>query len=344
MKAAVLMEKKQIVIKDVPTPQIAKDEVLIEVACIGVCGSDVHYYEHGRIGRYIVESPIILGHEVAGTVVATGDQVSKVKVGDRVAIEPGVTCGRCDYCKQGRYNLCPDVEFMATPPYDGAWAEYVKCREDFLFVLPDELTFEEGALLEPLSVGVHALLRADVKPYDKVLITGLGPIGQLAAAAGRLLGVHEIYGSDVVDFRRQLGKNQFFQDVCDPSNLADKAAEWTGGQGFDVIIESSGNDKAISSTPSLVKKGGKIVLIGLSSNSQVSLNTNEIVDGEIDLHGVFRYANTYPKTLTLLKHNRIDMDPFITHRYSLDHIQDALHTAIEQKDNSMKIMIYPKGC
>lgn len=343
MKAAVLMEKQNIVIKEVPTPQIADDEVLIEVACIGVCGSDVHYYEHGRIGNYIVESPIILGHEVAGTVVAIGDKVSRVKVGDRVAIEPGVTCGKCDYCKQGRYNLCPKVEFMATPPYDGAWAEYVKSREDFLFVLPDELSFEDGALLEPLSVGVHALLRADVKPYQKVLITGLGPIGQLAAAAARLLGVHEIYGSDVVEFRRQLAKQQFFQDVCDPSQLADKVSEWTDGQGFDVIIESSGNDKAIASLPTQVKRGGKIVLVGLSANSQVSLNTNELVDREIDLYGVFRYANTYPKTMTLLKNNRIDLEPFITHRYSLDQIQDALNTAITQKDSSMKIMIYPKG-
>ncbi len=168
MKAAVLDRPLSIEVKDVPVPEPRPDEALVQVHCIGICGSDVHYYEHGRIGRYEVKQPIILGHEVAGTVVKVGSAVTNVAIGDRVAVEPGVTCGRCDYCKSGRYNLCPDVVFMATPPVDGAWADYVAVRSDFLFKLPEAMSFEEGALLEPLSVGIHAMTRGRVKPSDRV--------------------------------------------------------------------------------------------------------------------------------------------------------------------------------
>ena len=150
MKAAVLEEMKKISVQTIEVPMVAANEVLIRVHCIGVCGSDIHYYEHGRIGNYIVEKPIILGHELAGTIAQLGSEVTGFEIGDRVAVEPGVTCGTCSYCKQGRYNLCPKVVFMATPPIDGAWAEYVTIRADFIYKLPVELSFEDGAMLDRL--------------------------------------------------------------------------------------------------------------------------------------------------------------------------------------------------
>ncbi|OMF21942.1 alcohol dehydrogenase [Paenibacillus sp. FSL H8-0548] len=344
MKAAVLESQGSIEVKQVPIPSVKADEALVEVKCIGICGSDVHYYEHGKIGRYEVKQPLILGHELAGVVVEVGENVQHIKVGDRVAVEPGVTCGRCENCKSGRYNLCPDVVFMATPPVDGAWAEYVAVRADFLFPMPDEMSFEEGALLEPLSVGFHAMKRAQVQPEDRVLVTGLGPIGQLAVAAARLFGVSEIYGSDVVEYRRELAKTMGVTDVCDPmtESLQDKVNEWSHGKGVDVIIETSGNAGAIAASTAHVKRGGKIVLVGLPAAASIGINVNELIDGEIDVLGVFRYANTYPAAIRALQSGKIQLEKTITHKFKLDDIQEALDMAIHQKNSSMKIMIYPK--
>lgn len=343
MKAAVLESPGNIQVKNIPRPLPKSDEALVEVKCIGVCGSDIHYYEHGRIGRYEVKQPIILGHELAGVVVQVGEDVHNVKVGDRVAVEPGVTCGRCDYCKIGRYNLCPEVVFMATPPVDGAWAEFVAVRSDFLFPLPADMSFEEGALLEPLSVGFHAMHRARVQPHDRVLVTGLGPIGQLAVAAARLFGVAEVYGSDVVEYRRTLARTMGITDVCDPNteSAEDKVNDWSQGKGMDVVVETSGNAGAIAAASAQVKRGGKIVLIGIPTAASIGVNINEIVDGELDVLGVFRYANTYPAAIQALQSSKINIEETITHKYRLDDIQEALDTAIHHKNSSMKIMIYP---
>ncbi|WP_027086278.1 NAD(P)-dependent alcohol dehydrogenase [Cohnella panacarvi] len=345
MKAAVLESQGKIEVKEVPIPSVKPDEALVQVKCIGICGSDVHYYEHGRIGRYEVKQPIILGHELAGVVTEVGENVQHIKVGDRVAVEPGVTCGRCENCKSGRYNLCPDVVFMATPPVDGAWAEYVSVRADFLFPLPDGMSFEEGALLEPLSVGFHAMHRAQVKPHDRVLVTGLGPIGQLAVAAARLFGVTEIYGSDVVEYRRDLAITMGITEVCDPvsESLQEKVNSWSDGKGMDVIIETSGNAGAIMATTAQVKRGGKIVLIGLPAVASIGMNVNELIDGEIDVLGVFRYANTYPAAIRALQSGKVCLEDAITHKFNLDDIQEALDLAIHHKNSSMKIMIYPNN-
>lgn len=162
MKAAVLTELKKIEIRELDVPTPGPDEALVRIRACGLCGSDVHYYEHGKIGPYVVTKPIILGHEAAGEVVAVGSEVKNVAPGQRVTIEPGVTCGRCEYCKSGRYNLCPDVRFLATPPYDGAFCEYIAIRADFLYPIPDSMSFEKAALIEPLSVGLHAVDRKSV--------------------------------------------------------------------------------------------------------------------------------------------------------------------------------------
>jgi len=343
MNAAVLNKPLDIEIKQVNVPDPKEDEALIKVHCIGVCGSDVHYYEHGKIGRYVVEEPIILGHELAGEVVKVGKHVENVKIGDRVAVEPGVTCGRCDYCKSGRYNLCPDVVFMATPPVDGAWAEYVSVRSDFLFKLPDEMSYEEGALLEPLSVGIHAMLRGKVTPADRVLVTGLGPIGLLAIQAAKMFGVQEIYATDVVAFRRQLGLQLGAVDVIDPlnENTNEKITELTKGSGVDVIIETSGNQLAISETIKIVNRGGRIVLVGLPVVDEVPIDVTHLIDSEFDIYGVFRYANTYPTAIQALSNSNLNIEDIITHKFALKDIHEAVEVARTEKDTSIKIMIYP---
>lgn len=345
MKVAVLKSPLDIEIKEVAVPQPRPDEALVQVHCIGVCGSDVHYYEHGRIGRYEVKKPLILGHELAGTVVKVGADVKNVSVGDRVAVEPGVTCGRCEYCKSGRYNLCPDVVFMATPPVDGAWAEYVSVRSDFLFKLPEEMSFEEGAMLEPLSVGIHAMNRARVKPGDRVLVTGLGPIGLLAMEAAKLFGVRELYGSDVIEGRRSMAMEMGAAGVLNPAeqDMAAALDEWTQGAGIDVIIETSGSGRAIADTIHLAKRGGRIVFVGLPTTNAIPLDIPALVDAELDVYGIFRYANTYPMAIQALSGREHSVLKVITHRFALTEIQAALDTATKHKESCTKIVIYPKG-
>ncbi len=343
MQAAVLNRPLDIEVKQVPIPVPKADEVLLKVHCIGICGSDVHYYEHGRIGRYVVEAPIILGHELSGVIVEVGSDVSHVAVGDRVAVEPGVTCGRCDYCKSGRYNLCPDVVFMATPPVDGAWAEYVTIRSDFVFKLPEAMSFEEGALIEPFSVGIHAMNRGRVTPADRVLVTGLGPIGLLAVQAAKMYGVSEIYATDVVPFRRELALKMGVTAVFDPSSedVKQKLAEATAGHGADVLVETSGNGRAISDAITTVRRGGRVVLVGMPAKDDLPVNINHLIDSELDVFGLFRYANTYPAAVQALAGGKLDVEQVITHRFALEDIKEAVEMARTQKDTSIKIMIYP---
>jgi L-iditol 2-dehydrogenase len=343
MKAAVLNKPFDIEVKSIPVPVPGEDEALVKVRCIGICGSDVHYYEHGRIGRFVVEAPIILGHELAGEVVEVGAKVTNVSVGDRVAVEPGVTCGTCAYCKSGRYNLCPDVRFLATPPVDGAWAEYVAIRSDFLFRLPEGMSFEQGALLEPLSVGFHAMKRGGVTPADQVLVTGLGPIGLLAAQAARLFGVTEIYATDVVPFRRELALDMGVTAVIDPAkeDTAKRLRELTGGEGVDVIVETSGNAQAVHDAVRTAKRGGRIVLVGMPADDEIPVNINQLIDSELDVYGVFRYANTYSAAIQALRRSGIDIEKVVTHKFALQDIREAVELARTGKDSSIKIMIYP---
>ncbi|HEY4431664.1 MAG TPA: NAD(P)-dependent alcohol dehydrogenase [Paenibacillus sp.] len=343
MNAAIMNEQLSIDVKQIDIPVPKDNEALIKVYCIGICGSDIHYYEHGRIGRYVVKEPIILGHELAGEVVEVGKNVSNLTVGDRVAVEPGVTCGQCDYCKSGRYNLCPDVVFLATPPVDGAWAEYIVMPSDYLFKLPDSMSYEEGAMLEPLSVGFHAMMRGKVQPFDRVLITGLGPIGLLAGQAAKLFGVSEIFGTDVVPFRRQLAMEMGFTAALDPvkENVEQRLNELTNGSGVTLVVESSGNARAMADTIKLVRRGGRIVFVGLPADHEVPMDMGQFIDGEIDAYGVFRYANTYPAAIQALQHSSLEIEKIVTHRFSLTDIQQALEVARKEKETSIKVMIYP---
>jgi L-iditol 2-dehydrogenase len=341
MDAAVMDRPFSINIQQVSIPEPKEDEALVRVHCIGICGSDVHYYEHGKIGRYEVKEPIILGHELAGEVVEVGKNVTNVIAGDRVAVEPGVTCGRCDYCKSGRYNLCPDVVFMATPPVDGAWAEYITIRSDFLFKLPDEVSYEEGALLEPLSVGIHAMNRGNVGPGDRLFISGLGPIGLLTIEAAKMFGVTEIYASDVVPFRREKALELGATAVFDPtqSDIREELQKLCR-QGVSVVVETSGNQHAISNTVKIVNRGGKVVLVGLPVVSDIPLDIPHLIDSEIDIVGIFRYANTYPIAISALQKSKSRLEDVITHKYSLKDTKEAVELARTEKEKSIKVMIY----
>lgn len=343
MKAAIMTEPRTIVTTELPVPEPGEHEALIKVMAVGVCGSDVHYYEHGRIGSAIVQYPMILGHECAGEVIAVGPGVTRVKAGDRVAIEPQTTCGRCSACKSGKYNLCPEVEFFATPPIDGAFAQYVKAREDLLFPIPDTLSYEEAALVEPFSVGIHAANRTNLKPGSSVAIMGMGPVGLLAVAAAKAYGASRIYVTDLEPVRleaaRKLGATHAI-------NVRDQDAVETikalnGRSGVDVAWETAGNPLALQSALLSLKRGGKLAVVGLPVQAEVPLNIHFISDHEVDIYGVFRYTDTYAAGIEILASGICDIRSLITDRYSLGQTQEAMERALNNKSESLKVVVYP---
>lgn len=345
MKAAVLQKPFEITMEELPLPKTDKDEVLVKIMAVGVCGSDVHYYEHGKIGPYVVRKPIILGHECAGIVAAIGENVTRFKLGDRVAVEPGVTCGRCEACKKGRYNLCPDVQFLATPPVDGAFVQYIKHREDFLFPIPDHLSFEEAALNEPFSVGIHAAKRAGLQPGSTVAIMGMGPVGLMALFAAKTFGAKEIIVADVEPIRLEAAKKLGATHTIhvlekDPVR---EIRVLTNGLGADAVFETAGNPKALQSALASVRRGGKMSIVGLPPQEEISVNVPMIVDNEIDIYGVFRYANTYPQGIAFLSSGTADIKSLITDRYALEQTKEALERARTNKSGSLKVMVYPNG-
>lgn len=343
MKSAVLNKPFHITIEQTPLPDLASDEVLVKIMAVGVCGSDIQYYEHGKIGHYVVDKPIILGHECAGIVVATGSKVKSLEIGDRVAIEPGVTCGSCAACKEGRYNLCPDVEFLATPPYDGAFAQYIKHKESFLFKIPDELSYEEAALIEPFSVGIHAATICELKPGSSVFILGMGPVGLTAVAACQMFGASEIIVADVEDNRLQAALKLGATHTIQVRGLdgVQEVMRLTDGHGVDVAFETAGNDNALQTAVRSVKRGGKCAVIGLPPDESIPLPIHHIVDNEIELRGIFRYANTYEQAINFLLTNLIDFSHLITHKYALEETADALEQARTNKSSSLKVVVYP---
>jgi L-iditol 2-dehydrogenase len=345
MKAAIMHNTREIRIEELPVPTIGQGEVLVKVMAVGICGSDLHYYTHGRIGKYVVEKPIILGHECAGDIAAVGSHVSRFKVGDRVAVEPGVTCGHCEACKEGRYNLCPDVQFLATPPVDGAFVQYIKIREDFVFSIPDELSYEEAALIEPFSVGIHAATRTKLQPGSTIAIMGMGPVGLMAVAAAKAFGADTIIVTDLeplrLDAAKQMGATHII-NVRDQDPVRE-VKQITNGQGVDVAWETAGNPKALQSALGSLRRGGKLAIVGLPAQDEIPLNVPFIADNEVDIYGIFRYANTYPKGIKFLAAGIVDATKLITDKYALDQTQEAMERALNYKSECLKVIVYPNG-
>ena len=331
-RAAVLYAPGDLRVEDRPTPEPGPREVLVEVAAVGVCGSDVHYYEHGRIGSHVVRSPLVLGHESAGRVVALGAGAAKHAVGDRVTLEPGVPCGRCRECRAGRYNLCRDVRFFATPPFDGAFANFVTIHEDFAFALPDSVSDEAGALMEPLSVGIWACRKAGVAPGDRVLITGAGPIGLLALQCALAFGATAVTITDVSDERLELARRL-------GATRALRAGEDAGEA--DALIECSGHPAALAAGVAAVRPAGTAVVVGMGPEEDASVPLSLIQNREIWLTGTFRYANTYPTAIALVAEGRVDPEAIVTGRYGLDDAEAALRAGREDPAN-VKAMVVPR--
>lgn len=345
MNISLLNKPFDMEMKEVKVPKIGATDVLVKVMAVGVCGSDVHYYEHGRVGEFVVEKPLILGHECSGVVTDIGSNVTRFKVGDRVAIEPGVPCGECEYCKSGKYNLCPDVEFLATPPVDGAFSQYISHPEGFLFHIPEALSYEEATLNEPFSVGVQACKRANVQPGSTVVIMGMGPVGLMAVVAAKAFGATKIIVSDLekirLDEALKLGATHAIN--IKEEGVATRINEITKGKSVNYAFETAGNPIALQNALAALNNGGTLAIVGLPQQENIELNIPFIANHEINIVGIFRYANTYDMGLEMLASTSADLNTMFTDAYDLNEAKEAMEQARTNKSGSLKVMVYPNG-
>lgn len=331
-RASVLSASRTIAVEERDVPSPAPHEVLVEVKSVGICGSDIHYFEHGRIGDFVVDGPLILGHEASGQIVAVGSAVQDIAPGTRVAMEPGVPCKECEQCRAGRYNLCPDVIFFATPPVDGAFAQYVALDRDFVHPVPNHVSYDAAALMEPLSVGIWANRKAETGLGSRVLITGAGPIGIVCALVARASGAAEVTVTDTNAQRLQHAARLGFTTV-DPSSGSAAALS-----GFTVLIECSGAPAAIAQGIRSLGPAARAVLVGMAPDGNVQLPVDVIQGREIWVTGTFRYANTYPTAVDLVSSGAVDLDALVSKTFTLDQVADAL-SYYKQDPAAMKVVV-----
>jgi L-idonate 5-dehydrogenase len=345
MKAAVLHGAQDIRIEPYRQPELHPGMVLLRNRRVGICGSDLHYYEHGYCAAFVPDRPFVLGHELCGEVAALADDVETVKVGQRVTVNPARSCGFCEYCKAGRINLCRKTIMLGsastTPPTDGAFAEFVTVRADQCHTLPAEVDDGIGAMIEPFSVALHAIKRAGVVSGKRVLVTGGGTIGLLVAITARAFGAVPVAVSDIIAARRNKAVELGAEVGLDPlaTDLRETVQELTG-DGFDMIFEASGAAPALRSAFDLVRPGGTIVQIGTLGTADIPLPANQLMIREINFLGSMRYGDTFDQAIRLVAAGRVNLQPLINSVFALDDSEEALRFAAD-KSQALKVQLRP---
>ena len=325
--------------RSIPTPKA--DEVLVKLEYVGICGSDMHYYETGAIGDYVVEPPFVLGHEPGGTVVEVGSNVKHLKVGDKVALEPGKTCGHCEFCRQGKYNLCPDVVFFATPPVDGVFQEYVAHEAALCFKLPPQVSTLEGALIEPLAVGFHAANQGGAHAGQTAVVMGAGCIGLVSMMALKAEGVSRVYVVDVMQKRLDKALELGADGVINgkDEDAVETVRRLTGGAGCDLVIETAGTEITSRQAVHMTKKGATIVLVGYSKTGEITLPMSLALDKELTFKTVFRYRHIYPMAIDAVAAGRVNLEGIVTDIFDFDDIQNAMDKSVTDKANIVKAVV-----
>jgi len=344
--SAVLYKKREeypqcdIVLEKRPVPEIGDNDVLLAMHSVGICGSDVSYWVKGRIGDFIVNDPMVIGHEAAGRVFKCGKNVKHLQPGDRVAIEPGYPLGDDEFRRQGRYNLS-EVFFCATPPDHGNLQRFYKHNADFCYKLPDNVSYEEGALIEPLSVGIHACRRAEITLGHKVLVCGAGPIGLVSLLVAKAMGASEIVITDLFENRLEMAKEMGADHVIKiergqtPEEVAKVVAEKLGGMP-DRTIECTGAESAIQTGIYATKSGGVLLLVGLGP-AMVNVPIVNAAVREVDIRGVFRYCNTYPTAIQMISSGQVNVKPLVTHRFPMEKTEEGFK--IVRSGQGVKVML-----
>lgn len=345
MKVAVMEGIGKMGYEERPIPQPGPNEVLVKLEYVGICGSDIHYYETGAIGDYVVEPPFVLGHEPGGVVVEVGSNVTHLAVGDRVALEPGKTCGHCEFCRTGRYNLCPDVVFFATPPVDGVFQEYVAHEAALCFKLPENVSTLEGALIEPLAVGFHAANQGGAHAGQTAVVLGAGCIGLVSMMALKAEGVSRVIVVDIMPKRLEKALELGADAVVNGAeeDAVEAVMRLTGGAGADVAIETAGTEVTTRQAIRLVKKGSTIVLVGYSKTGEMTLPMSLVLDKELTFKTVFRYRHIYPMAIDAVAAGKVNLKGIVTDVFGFDDIQEAMDRSVTDKANIVKAVVRIAG-
>lgn len=339
MQGAFLLKPQTIAIRELPRPQPGVGEVLIRVHAVGICGSDMHLYDTGRIGPVMLQRPHIPGHEMSGEIAALGDGVTSLALGQRVILEPGLACGHCRMCRSGRYNLCGAVKFLGVPPHHGCMTEYVMAPAQWVYPLPDELSFAAGAAVEPLVVGLQAVAQGGVGPESRVAIFGAGMIGLVTLEAALARGAAHIWVVDVVERRLGLAKELGATVLhARQEDVVQELRRQTGG-GPDVVIEATGAPAAITSAFRSAARGATIVAVGFTEEPTVALDYTAMVRSGIRVETLFRYANHFPLALDVAVRRRERLARFVTDRLPFAETAEAFALAHERREGTIKVMI-----
>ncbi|KAI0008999.1 GroES-like protein [Xylariaceae sp. FL0662B] len=353
-RAFVLQSIKKVSFEDRPVPKLRDEwDVRVHIEQTGICGSDVTYWQRGNIGDFVLKSPIVLGHESAGVVVEVGSKVKNVKVGDRVAIEPGVPCRHCDYCRSGKYHLCPDTAFAATPPDDGTLQKYYVVAGDYCYPIPSHMTAEEGALVEPVAVGVNVCQVGDVRGGQTVLVMGCGPIGVLCQAVAKAHGARKVIGVDISKTRAAFAKDFAADGVYVVDHAVDAVDSVDGaralgekivkqfdlGEGADVVLEATGAEVCIQAGIFACHPGGTFVQAGMGKENIVFPITQALCRG-IRIQGALRYATgVYPEAVHLVASGKVNAAKLVTHRFKFEQALEAFELVKRHEENVLKVII-----
>lgn len=341
MEALVLEKKDVLNLRDIDLDEpLGPQDVRIAIHTVGICGSDVHYYTHGAIGQFVVKEPMVLGHEAAGTVTEVGAEVTTLRVGDRVCMEPGIPDPNSRASRLGMYNLDPAVRFWATPPIHGVLRPSVVHPAAFTFKLPDNVSFAEGAMVEPLAVGMHASIKAHITPGDLAVVSGAGPIGMVTAMAALAGGCSRVVMTDVAQPKLDLAATL---GPITPVNVAQQSLvevvnDMTDGWGADIVFECSGNEKAAAGVIEPLRPGGTVVYVGMPLHP-IAYDVVAAQVKEAHIEHVFRYAHVYPRALALMGSGKIDVKPLITDKFKFAQSVEAFDFAVHMPPTSVKAQI-----
>jgi L-iditol 2-dehydrogenase len=341
VKAIRLHGPSEIRLDEIERPIPRAGEALIRVRAVGVCGSDIHVYKAGGVDGTQTMTPLVLGHEFAGEILALGPGTTGPTVGTRVAVDPAIPCGRCETCLDGNINCCPNVQFPSTPPLQGALAEYVVHPAHLCETLPSALSFADGAMLEPLGVAIHALSLARINPGDTVAVLGAGPIGLLCIQLALVSGAHSVYASEPIPERRTMAAAAGATAVCDSASIDPEGwlHEQTDGRGVDVVIEAAWGDQAVAHAVGMAKPAGRVVLVGISSRGITDFPAAPARRKGLTLLVSRRMQVVYPRAIALVERGRIDVRTLVTHRFPLEQTPEAFSLVAAIADGVGKAMI-----
>jgi len=343
MKALVLHGIRDLRVEERQTPKPGPGQVLVRVRAVGLCGSDVHYYTHGRIGDQVVREPMIVGHEAAGEVAAVGPGVEGLLAGARVAIEPALSCGKCEWCTTGRPNECPGVRFFSTPPVDGVMCEFVVAEREQCAAIPDSMSFEEAAMLEPLQVAVHATNLGGTVPGETVAVIGAGCIGLGCMELARVGGAAQIIMTDRLDYRLKLARSLGADATVNVEKEDPGAAlaRLTGGRGADLVLECTNRASGPPQALEAAAIGGRVVLVGIPQEDEVTLDPHRARRKELRVQFVRRSRFALRQALRLVESKRVDVASWVTHRFGLAEAKKAFDLVERYADGVLKAVILP---